>query len=152
METKVIGCGNLLAGDDGIGIHVINELRKTALPSNVQLFEGGTDPLRLLDLLRNTTKVILIDAIIGAGNPGEIFILSPEQIDSQDIGPLSLHEFGLPQIFQLGYELFPQEMPQETLVVGIEAKNIDSCNPNLSPAVEKSIPHAVAAVLELCQA
>ncbi len=150
MAIKIIGCGNLLAGDDGIGIHVLNELKKTYLPSHIQLFEGGTDPLRLLDLLRNTSRVILIDAITGAGNPGEVFILTPEQIDTQPFEPLSLHQFSLPQIFQFGSELYPQEMPKEIFIVGIEGKSIDAYCTGLSPAVEQAIPQAIVAVLNLC--
>lgn len=151
MTTKIIGCGTLIGGDDGIGVLLVREMNKTLLPLGVEAIEGGTDPLRLLEHLRNTNRVILVDAITGAGNPGDVFVLSPGQIDTEPVEKLSLHQFSLTQVLQLGNILFPQEMPQEILIVGIEAENIEAYRTCISPAVAKAIPEAITVICKLCQ-
>lgn len=152
MTTKIIGCGNLVGGDDGIGVLVVREMNKTLLPPGVEAIEGGTDPLRLLEHLRNTNKVILVDAITGAGNPGDVYVLSPDdQIDTEPGEKLSLHQFSLTQVLELGNILFPREMPQKILIVGIEAEKIEPFQTYISPAVAKAIPKAITVICKLCQ-
>lgn len=144
---RIIGCGNPLAGDDGIGVRIINELKTLSLPEEIVLLEGGTDPLNLLEMLRGADKVILIDAVKGAGKPGEVFLLTLDQVDLESQAGLSLHQFNLAQVMALGHSLFPKEMPQEILVVGVEAVNTTSFNLELSEPVQRAIPHAVQIIL-----
>ena len=62
-KIVVIGIGNLLLMDEGIGIHVINELEQHKLPENVDICDGGTGGFKLIDLMHEAKRVIFIDAV-----------------------------------------------------------------------------------------
>lgn len=148
MKIKIIGCGNPLAGDDGVGVHVIRQLKNISLPDKVSVMEGGTDPLNLLEMLRGAEKVILVDAVRGAGEPGEVYVLGVEQLDLEAEAGVSLHQFSLAHVLRLGQALCPKEMPLEIVVVGVEAQETSPFNTGLSPAVEAAVPKAIQAVKE----
>ena len=149
MNIKIIGCGNPLAGDDGVGVHVINQLKTMALPAHVELLEGGTDPINLLEMLRCAEKVVLVDAVKGGGEPGEVFLLGTDQLELDTAaGELSLHQFNLAHVLRLGQALFPREMPRKMVVVGVEAENTDPYNTRLSPAVGKALPQIIQRILK----
>lgn len=148
MTTKIIGCGNPLAGDDGLGVHVIDQLKIMSLPEGVTAAEGGTDPLNLLEMLRGEDKVILVDAVKGAGRPGEVFVLALGQLDLGADTGLSLHHFNLSHVLTLGQTLFPAEMPREIVVIGVEAQDTSPYNLRLSPVVEASLPKVIQTVME----
>lgn len=148
MKTKIIGCGNPIAGDDGLGVHVIKELKTMSLPEEVILLEGGTDPIALLEMLRETEKVVLVDGLKGAGHPGEIFILRPDQLDLKSDTGLSLHQFNLAHVLSLGYTLYPDEMPQDIVIAGVEVLDTTPCNPELSPPVKHALPQMLQIILK----
>lgn len=146
-STKIIGCGNPIAGDDGIGVYIINKLKGLSLPEGITLLEGGTDPLNLLQMLRAAPKAILVDAVKGAGKPGEVVLLTPDQLDLHPQEGLSLHQFNLAHVLSLGYNLYPEEMPKEILVVAIEAFDTTPGNLELSAPVKKAVPQAIQIIL-----
>jgi len=59
----VIGIGNLLLMDEGIGVHTINELEKHDLPGSIEIYDGGTGGFKLIDLMHGAARVIFIDAV-----------------------------------------------------------------------------------------
>ena len=63
-KVLILGIGNTLMGDEGIGVHVVNSLEKTALPDGVELLDGGTGSFLLLEPMQSAEKVVLIDATI----------------------------------------------------------------------------------------
>jgi hydrogenase maturation protease len=148
LSTKIIGCGNPLAGDDGIGVYVISKLKTLKLPEEITLLEGGTDPLNLLDMLRGTERVILVDAVKGAGEPGQVFFLNLDQIDLDSHTGLSLHQFNLAQVLHLGFTLIPEEMPRELMVIGVEVLETTPYNLELSSPVRDSVPQILRVILE----
>ena len=64
MDILVLGIGNVLMGDEGIGVHAINYLEKHTFPSNVRLLDGGTGGFHLLEYLQDYKKIIMIDTAI----------------------------------------------------------------------------------------
>ena len=146
--TLVLGIGNILMADDGVGARVVEELEKLgdrSLPASVDLVEGGTSGLALVDLLEGRRKVIVIDAIIEGGEPGSIHRLAPEDLDERGSAAVSLHDFGLPDSLEMARQL--GSAPTEVVIFGIVAKEICP-RLELSPEVARAVPEAVKLVLE----
>ena len=72
-RIAVVGVGNILMGDEGIGVKVVEELRKERLPEGVELFDGGTAFHVLVDDLIDFDKLIIVDAVLGGESPGTIY-------------------------------------------------------------------------------
>ena len=146
----VIGLGNLLMGDDGAGIHIINELRKQNLPEEVDIIDGGTGGVELIDILASSRTVIVIDAIITNGNSiTGIRLFSPDAfIFNKEENGYSLHDVELTSVLSLMRAL-DLEIP-EIKIVGIPAVDI-SPRIGLSEECSRVIPEAVELIVELLQ-
>ena len=71
-SVAIIGIGNILRKDDGIGVHVINELEKEGLPSTIQLVDGGTSTLDMLGYFLDYERIIVVDCLKAGYEPGTI--------------------------------------------------------------------------------
>ncbi len=101
-RTVVVGFGNLLMGDDGVGIHVVRALAARGLPPGVEAVDGGVASLEILGSLLDAAKVIIVDALAGGGEPGAVYRLTPTDLGQAAAPPgYSLHEFTLPQALAL---------------------------------------------------
>ena len=94
MKTLILGVGNLLLKDEGVGIHVIHALEKETLPSGVHLIDGGTGGFHLIAWLEEYDRIVMIDATLDNNPPGTVRQLKPRY--ASDFPPLmSAHEIGL---------------------------------------------------------
>lgn len=143
----LLGCGNVLAADDGVGIRVIRELARLPLPRQVQLVEAGVAGLGLLDYFHGQQKAIIVDAVLAGREPGTVLCFRGSELPEQGLRSCSLHGLGLLEALQLGYRLEPGRMPGELVIVGVQAQRVDSWQEGLSPEVEAAVPKAIAAVL-----
>ncbi len=84
-KVLVLGIGNILMGDEGVGVSVVNELEKTSLPDGVELLDGGVGSFLLLEPMQTAKKVILIDATIDGEKTGTVRRLRPRY--SKDYPP-----------------------------------------------------------------
>jgi hydrogenase maturation protease len=102
MKTLVLGLGNLLMGDEGVGVHVVRALEKCALPADVECLDGGTGGFTLLGPLESADRVILIDAAAD-GNPiGTVTRTTPRF--SKDYPPtLTAHDIGVKDLLDVFY-------------------------------------------------
>lgn len=146
-RTVIIGVGNLLLGDEGIGIHVVEELSKRNLPANVEVIDGGTGGVALLSLMEGANKVIIVDAVLGGNSPGKIYVLDAERLMKGVVKFISLHEMDLLSTLMIGREL--SKLPPELILVGVEPKNYQEYNMDLSPEVEAVIPKVIDVILGL---
>ena len=140
----VIGVGNLLLGDEGIGIHVIKALQEIELPEDVIIIDGGTSP----DLIAYTTagdKLIIIDAAKAGGEPGSIYRFQPEDLAEANGTLTSAHELGVEQNLKL-MSLMRNE-PKEVVIIGIEPKEID-WGIELSNEMRKKVPAIIDIILK----
>ena len=150
MKTLVFGIGNLLRSDDGVGLHIIEHLRKENLGDAADLKEGSTG-LDILDAIKGYDRMILVDAIKSAGEPGKIYKLSVE--DFQNIE--TLHSFSTHlnmdffTMIELGEKLFPGQIPEDIIIIAVEADDTTTISDKCSPDVEKAIPEAVDLVKTL---
>lgn len=140
----ILGVGNILLGDEGVGVRVVEAMGGRELPDNVELFDGGTASIDLLGILANRDKVIIIDAVKGGNQPGTLYRFTPDDITIQRQHLTSLHQLGLLEtltIFRcLGHT------PPEVLIYGIEPKEI-GWGLELSPEVASVVPRVIELVL-----
>jgi hydrogenase maturation protease len=142
-RTVIIGVGNLLMKDEGIGIHAVKALQEVDLPPHVELIDGGTSP-DLIAYTRAGDKIIIIDAAKAEGEPGTIYRYRPEDLVAGKGTLTSAHEMGVVENLKL-MELSGNE-PRETVIIGVEPKEID-WGTELSPELQERLPDIVKAVL-----
>ena len=144
-KTIVLGLGNLLLRDEGVGIHAVRELRERELPSDVELVDGGTAALDLLSFLQRAERVIVLDAVRRGDKPGTIyrFRLEPKALHAES-APLSLHELSLQEALWVAQKM---GFHPEVIVLGVEPQTIEP-GLELSPQVRAALPHLLDAVCE----
>jgi hydrogenase maturation protease len=146
MKTIVLGVGNPILQDDGVGIHVINELRKHLIDSRVILDIAYTGGLNLLDMIRGFDKVILVDAVKQEGSKtGEVKRFSLTEAPA--VHSCNPHDVSLSEALLLAKQLGETHLPQEIVVIGIVVKNTVDFGEHLSREVASAVPTAVSLVI-----
>ena len=113
------------------------------------MIELGTAGLGLLDSVRGYDRLILIDAIVTGAEPGTVHVLDGVDVArASHLGPG--HDADLPTVLALGEKLASDQMPQEVIVVAVEAADVISVSTDLTPAVEAAVSEAAATVEKLC--
>lgn len=135
-KILVLGIGNLLMGNEGIGIHVVQYLQKKYNLENTDIIDGGTGGFHLLDYFHSYKIVLLIDATIDGKPAGTVDILYPKY--SSDYPPtLTAHDIGLKDLLDSLYLL--DKRPDITLFT-VSIPPLDSVSLELSREVKSSIP------------
>lgn len=147
-KTAIVGIGNVLCRDEGVGVHVIEELRKLDLPDGVELHDGGTGGLDVLEILEGFDRAIIIDAVRSGMQPGEIHHFNLYEMDSAEKQPqfMSIHELDLVAARKIGKEAY--EIPKDIIVIGVEPKSIE-VGMDLTPTVKAAIPVVIQKILKL---
>ncbi|RLI35472.1 hydrogenase [Candidatus Bathyarchaeota archaeon] len=146
MKIRIIGCGNPLAGDDGLGIYAARKLAEMKLPEGVEVVEAGTPGLGLLSFLENADAVIIVDALKRGSPPGTLHRVEAREIIKEG-KPLSAHDLGVEEALTLGFRLLPEKMPKKILIVGVEAGRVESFREGLTQEVEKALPKLLELIL-----
>jgi len=125
-EIIVIGVGNPLRRDDGVGLEVIRLLSENRerynLSPDTDLVDGGTDGLGLIEYLKNYKKVIIIDAVEMKLTPGTIKVFTPvEAVMNINSDALSTHGFGIAELIKLAKEL---DISPELIIVGVQPEDV----------------------------
>ena len=140
METVILGVGNILLKDEGVGCHVVHALEKIPL-SNVKVVDAGTSPEVLF--LKEADKLIVVDAAKGGGTPGEVYRFKLDDIALKQPQFLSIHDISL--VDNLLLTKLWHNVP-ETIIIGVEPKEID-WGLELSPELQEKIPQIVESIL-----
>jgi hydrogenase maturation protease len=144
-KIVILGVGNLLLSDEGVGVHVANELLKTNLPPEVSVIEGGTDGFRLLNIITEADRLIVIDALKGDAPPGSIYRFDIGEVRNSPAGfKTSVHQIGILEVLDLS-ELIGKT--PHTTVIGIEPKSLEM-GMDLSPEIKTKIPKIIQLVLD----
>jgi hydrogenase maturation protease len=147
MENKkilVMGIGNYLMCDEGIGVHVAEQLLKEHLPEHVAVLDGGTGGFHLLEFFENHDHVILIDATLDGREPGTIRKIKPKF--ATDFPPaMSTHDIGLKDM--VSALQFMGKMPEIDLFV-VSIASIQEQGTELTPPVRSKIPELIRLVRE----
>ncbi len=145
-KILIVGLGNVLLKDEGIGIHVLERLEKEGgLLDEVELIRGETGGLALLPSMDKASAIIFIDAAHFEGEAGEVKIFRGSEIQKGRYTPLSVHDLGLRDIISL--VVLKNPSPPEIVVMGIKPKELE-VGLKISPEIEKSIPLAVTILKE----
>jgi hydrogenase maturation protease len=148
MQTKrilVLGVGNILLKDEGVGVRVIERLQAgyTVSP-NVELLDGGTLGIRLLEYITAADHLIVVDAVRNGQPPGTLYRLPAEDLPRCVSFKNSLHQTGL--LETLAYAEMLEKRPS-TVVVGIEPADITPWGTELTPTLQERLPELVGKVL-----
>ena len=143
-ETLVLGIGNILLRDEGVGVRAIEAMQDMELPTDVELLDGGTSGVDLVDELADRRRVIVIDAVRADCKPGTILRLTAKDLMQKASESISLHEFGLLETLIAAKHLGCA--PQEVAIFGIQPKDI-SPGLELSKEVTKVLPKVIELVL-----
>lgn len=140
----VVGVGNSIQMDDGIGVHVIEEMKKNLLPENIELFDGGTAGYDLLGVIEGRKKIIVIDAVKGQHPPGTLYKFSPDDIPAENNYD-SLHQLGIIEALKLAG--LQNKAPDQTVIIGVEPEKID-WGLSLTSVVKDKIPRIINMVID----
>jgi hydrogenase maturation protease len=141
----VIGLGNSLRGDDGVGVRVAQALAEQELPGSVEVVDGGTLGLGIVPLMEGRQRVILVDAAEVGRDPGEFARFTLDEVhllgDEQHV---SVHAASLGDALQLAKVL--HVLPDKVILFGVQPATMQWAS-ELSPQVEAALPELIAAVL-----
>ncbi len=143
----LLGVGNILLTDEGLGIHVVNELRRnyTFTPA-ITIIDGGTMGMELLSYMRGMKKLLLVDAISGEGKPGTIYEFVHDELEDYFTEHISVHEVGMQDILRI--RAIQEDPLEDAVVVGVEPETLDvGFEP--SSVVQQSLPEVKERVLSV---
>lgn len=148
MGARVIGLGQAAAGDDGVGLAILDRLRAMGVPAGTTLFEAA-EATGLIPLLETGDAVVLVDAVVGHGTVGEVLELDEQMLNARPEGPrpLSTHGVDVGQAIALARVLSPGAISPRICLVGVTIARPLCYAHGLSPAVEAAVPRAARAVL-----
>ena len=140
----VLGIGNILLRDEGVGIRVIQAMQDMALPDDVELVDGGTSGAGLIEAIADRSMLIVVDAIQAEAEPGTVFRLSGEGLAPQAGTSISLHQLGLVDTLMMARLLGCY--PREVVVFGVQPGEV--C-PGLELSVEvaRAVPRVIEGIL-----
>jgi hydrogenase maturation protease len=145
-QVLILGLGNPLMGDDGIGVRIVEEVKGLGLPDEVTVIEGGTAGLDLIPLMEGYQRVIVVDAADLGHPPGAVVRFTPSEVQLHTAdAPLSPHQIGLGEVLALAEAL--RLAPAELVIIGVQPSRIEA-GLGLSPEVERAIPKIVEIILD----
>ncbi len=146
-KRVVVACvGNPLTGDDGLGCVVASLLRSFRLPQEVEVVDVGVGGLDLLDALRGSSYAIIVDAVRG-DEPGKLVRVEYKELARLKMPfPIHVHELGVVEALDLGYSVFPEDMPQRVVLLGVVGQKFEG--EGLSQPVRRALPALLRALLD----
>jgi hydrogenase maturation protease len=135
-HVLVLGIGNVLMGDEGVGVHVIRHLEREETPPGVELLDGGTGSFLLLDPMQRARKVILIDATLDDNSPGTVRRITP-RFSTDYPRTLAAHDIGLKDLLDAFYLLGHQV---DVVLFAVSIAPLQDMGLELSPDLAARIP------------
>ena len=145
VATLILGLGNALRADDGVGPAVIDWLDQQVLPPGVEVIDGGTAGLDIVPTLMGHEQAFIVDAANVGRTPGEWVRFTPDVVRLKDNDAvLSLHSAGLAEALALGAAL--NVLPQTIIIYGVQPQNLD-WSAELSAEVQAAVAEVGQAIL-----
>ena len=143
----VLGVGNILLTDEGLGVHVVEDLKANyTFTPQISLIDGGTMGMELLTYMRGMKKILLIDAVNGGEAPGTIYEFPHRELEQYFTDHISVHEVGMQDILRIRAI---QENPlEDAIVIGVEPESLDVGFEPSAP-VQKALPEVKERVLRV---
>ncbi len=146
-KILIMGLGNILLNDEGIGVQVVREMENLKLPDNVDLLDGGTGGFVLLSLFQDYNIIIIIDATLGDEEIGNIKVLEPK-FSSDFPKSLSTHELGMKDMIESAMLL---EKVPKLYLVAVNINPQQDMDMKVSPVMMKKVPEIIDIVLEILE-
>ena len=144
-KITVLGIGNELLSDEGVGVYTIKELEKKGPIPGVEVIEGGTDGFGLINVITDTDYLIVVDSLKGGGEPGTFYKFRVEDAPKcPDIFKTSIHQVGILEVLNLSGLI---GKTPETIIFGVEPKKITR-GMNISAVIKKKIPRLMELIYE----
>ena len=144
----MIGLGQRFGGDDAVGLAVAAMLRERDASEELEVREVG-DATALVDALLTPAPVIIVDALLGDGEPGTLHLLSPEALGAGALAAVSSHGLDVGQAIALSRVLHPDAVSPRIQILGVEIARAERFHEGLSPQVLAAVQQAACAVLTL---
>lgn len=145
QKIVILGVGNVLLSDEGVGVHVANELMKMEFPPNVSIVEGGTDGFRLLNVITEADRLIVVDAVRGGAEPGSIYRFNIADVRNCPSGfKTSVHQIGILEVIDLSGLI---GKTPNTTVIGVEPKSLEM-GMELSHEIKEKIPRIIELIFD----
>ena len=144
-RISVIGIGNILMSDEGVGVRVVERLKEILKDENVEIFDGGNMNFQLLEFVEGRDAVIFVDAVDFQGEPGDVKFFRLEEVKGPEF--FSIHDLDYTKVIALA-KTCGIEVPEKMFVVGIKPKKVSE-GLDLSPEVQGAVDKAAERVTEL---
>ncbi len=144
----ILGIGNLLNRDEGVGIHAIRALQDIHSIGGFEVVDGGTLGLNLLPLVEESSHLIVLDAIDGHKTPGTLIELAREQVPLFSTIKMSQHQLLFQEVLALAQ--VRGHLPEHLTLVGIQPTDLE-VGVDLSPTVAQMLPQLVARAEEIAR-
>ncbi len=146
-KTLILGVGNYLMSDDGLSVHVLERIHAgNFIPDGIEVIDGGTCGLDLLQYLEGITNLIIIDAVkTRNGRPGSIVRLEGDQIPAYLSLKISPHDIGLPDL--LATAKLRDLYPEHIIVFGIQPASLEM-GVELSPEVAANVDPLIELIIK----
>lgn len=146
MRALVLGLGNILLGDEGVGVRIVEALAaRYVFPEGVEALDGGTSGMELLDTIAGCENLLICDAVRADGPPGTVIRLADAQVPALFRQHLSPHQLGLADV--LATLTLIGQAPASVTLIGVVPQNLD-LGMELSAAMAPAIDRAVACLAE----
>lgn len=145
-NITVLGVGNILYKDDGVGIRVIQHLEENyEFSDNVILVDGGVLGINLLGVMAQAGRLLVVDTVTNNGRPGDLHRLEHHEIPDRILAKNSLHQVDMIEALTLCKAL--DHVPRTT-IIGIEPKDLSTLDDSLTPEIENRLDALTSAVLQ----
>ncbi len=145
-QIMVLGVGNLLCRDEGVGIRVIETLQEQySFPEHVTIKDGGTLGIHLLGTISNVDYLIVLDVIRNGGRPGTLYRIAGEEIPKRIYAKNSLHDVDLLEALTLCQAL---DRVPETVILGVEPLDMESLGIELTSLIRTKVDPLIERVLQ----
>ena len=142
-KTLVLGLGNILMGDEGVGVNVVRALAQHTLPAHIECLDGGTGGMVLLDFLQQAARIVMIDAAAD-GNPIGTVTRTQPRFSREYPRSLTAHDIGVKELLDL-YEMLGGNSPVTLYAITIDPKQ--SLRIGLSPLIDAAANQAIERIL-----
>lgn len=146
-NITIVGVGNRLLGDEGVGLHITDGLSQIPMPSHVNIIDCGCDLLSLIACIDKPERIIIIDAIRAGGKPGEIYSFDFRRLTTAKVEMCSAHQVKIVDVLRLMKLVCPALTDCEIVVIGVEPKTM-RLSSDLSKEVSQSIVKVTRFVLK----
>ena len=151
QKILILCVGNDLVADDGIGHAIYKMLKEISLDTEISVRLLGVGGMALIDELEDETSLIVADAVQLGAEPGTVHVLDWDRIPVNSQRPVSGHGIGVREALQVCQRLYPERVPENVYLVGVEGECFSTVGVGLSPKVTAAIPTAVRRIVQLSQ-